>query len=108
MWSRCGPTLELKKTLGEKGRLLGGLQDLGDGGGELAPGALFAFELLAAGAGQLVILCAAIIFRGAPTGFDPSAALAAMQCGIERALLDLQYVLRDLLDALGNGPAVLR
>ena len=31
-----------------------------------------------------------------------------MQCGIERALLNLQYVLGDLLDTLGNGPAVLR
>src|SRR6266446_788596 len=98
----------LKKRAGEQRRLLSGAQNLGDGGGELAPGAFFAFELFAACGGEVVILGAAIVFGGAPAGFDPAATFEAMQRGIEGALLNLQNVLGGLLDALGDGPAVLR
>src|SRR5262249_9282139 len=31
-----------------------------------------------------------------------------MKCGIQRSLVDLEHVLRHLLDALGDRPAVLR
>ena len=41
-------------------------------------------------------------------GFDPTAALKTMESRVHRALLDLQDAARDLLDALRNGPAVLR
>src|SRR6267154_6069475 len=71
---------------------LRGLQDLGYGAGQFAPGVFFGRELLAAAARELVVFGAAIVFRGAPAGFDPAAAFQAMQRRVQRALLDLQDV----------------
>src|SRR5207302_4811035 len=62
----------------------------------------------AAGARELVVLCAAIVVGRTPRGTDPSAALEPMQCRVERALWNLKRVARDLVDALGNPPAVHR
>ena len=56
--------------------------------------------------GQVVVLGAAAELRDLPLGLDPSLVLEAMQGGVERALVDLQHVLGDLLDALGDRPAV--
>ena len=46
--------------------------------------------------------------RDGPLGFDPALVLEAMERRVERALVDLQDVLGDLLDALRDRPAVQR
>ena len=89
-------------------RALGGSKDLGHGGGEFHPGVSFQFELAASGLGEFVILGAAIVVRSTPLWFDPATALESMKRGVEGALLDLEDIAGDLLDALGDGPAVQR
>ncbi len=39
---------------------------------------------------------------------NPTAALKAVQSGIQRTLLNAEHIAGDLLDAFRNGPAVLR
>src|SRR3954462_2409722 len=63
-------------------------------------------ELTAARRGEVVILGAAAQLRNFPLGLDPALVLETMEGRIERALVDLQDVSRNLLDALGDGPAV--
>src|SRR5438270_28078 len=87
---------------------LGSFEYLFDGDGELAPCVGFAIELLAAHAGEFVILGTAIVVRGAPFRPDPAAALETMQRRVQRPLLDAQNFTGDLLYSLGNSPAVLR
>jgi len=41
-------------------------------------------------------------------GGDPTTAFQPVQSRIERALLNPQHLARDLLDTLGNGPAMQR
>ena len=94
--------------IGEHGGTSGVFQYLGDGRGEFLPAVGFDFELFAAGAGELVILRAAVVLRCAPTGLDPATALEAMEGGIKRTLLDAEDIARYLLDAFRDGPAVLR
>jgi hypothetical protein len=89
-------------------KALGSSEDLGHGGGELDPGVPFQFELPASRLGEFVILGAAIVFRSTPLRFDPAAALESMECRVEGALLDVEDIAGDLLDALGDGPAVQR
>jgi hypothetical protein len=79
-----------------------------DCGRQAIPIGGFLFELSAAGGSKRVEASAAAGFGLARFGFDPAVKLKAMQCGIEGALLDLQDLAGDLLDALGDGPAVLR
>src|SRR5947207_4736989 len=88
--------------------LLSGLQDLRDRGSKLAPGTFFAFQLLVPKPRQLIKLGAAIVFRRAPACFDPAFALQAMQRGIQGALLYEKSLAGDLMNALRDGPAVLR
>jgi hypothetical protein len=45
-------------------------------------------------------------FGGLPISFQPAATLQAVQRRIERALPDLERVLRDLLEALDKGVSV--
>src|SRR5205823_6648491 len=68
----------------------------------------FGLEPFATGARELVVLRASIVVGRAPRGADPSAALEPMQRRVQRALWDLKRFARDLLDALGNPPAVHR
>src|SRR3954470_15920950 len=79
-----------------------------DGGGEAVPGFRLSRELLLTRAGELVVLGAPIVVGGAPFGADPSASLEAMEGGVERPLRDLQRGARDLLNALGDRPSMLR
>jgi hypothetical protein len=58
--------------------------------------------------GQLVVLRATVIVGSAPARFDPAAALEAVEGRIKRTLLDAENLARDLLDAFGDGPAMLR
>src|ERR1700751_1222557 len=68
-------------------------------------GLLFA-EVFPARCCQGIIFCAAIIFRFAPFGANPSLMLETMQRGIECALIHLEDIVRNLPDSLGNSPAV--
>src|ERR687891_1703351 len=63
-------------------------------------------ELTAARRGKVVILGAAAQLRDLPLGLDPALVLETMEGRIERALVDLQDVSGNLLDPLGDGPAV--
>ena len=55
---------------------------------------------------QPVVLRAPAELRHRPFGLDPALVLEAVQGRVERALVDLQHVLGDLLDAFGDRPAV--
>src|SRR4249920_2838863 len=84
------------------------VEQQGHGSGECAPRAGLRLELLATAARQRIELGFPVVLRGAPLGLDRALALEAMQRRIERSLLHAQRILRDLLDAIGDGPAVLR
>jgi len=83
------------------------LHDEIDGGRETVPVGEFFFELDAARGGEGVKLGDAAGFRFGALAPDPALLFEAMEGGVEGALLDLEDVLGDLLDALGDGPAVL-
>ena len=68
----------------------------------------FCKQLFAAGSRQRVELRLAIVIRGAPLGRNPSALFQAQQCRVERALIELEQIFRDLLNALRNAVAVQR
>ena len=65
-------------------------------------------QLPAAGCGESVVLGPSAELRDGPLGFDPALVLEAMERRVERALVDLQDVLGDLLDAVRDRPAVHR
>src|SRR4051812_19430466 len=88
--------------------LLRGPQHLAHGGGQFLPRFLLNLKLAASALRELVKLCFTIIFGSAPLRIDPSAALQAVQRGIERALLNAQQVAGHLLNALRYSPAVER
>src|ERR671919_2030070 len=77
-----------------------------DGVGHALPFPRFDSELTAARRGEVVILGAAAQLRDLPLGLDPALVLETMESRIKGALIDLQDVLGNLLDALGDGPAV--
>ena len=57
---------------------------------------------------QLVVLGAPVVVGHVPLGLDPAATFEPVKRGIERALLHLQDVAGNLMDAFGDRPAVLR
>src|SRR3954451_17264593 len=63
-------------------------------------------EAAAARFGQRVELHLAAVVRLAPLGLDPALLLEPVERRVQRALLHLQLFLRDLLDALADGPAM--
>src|ERR1051326_2807213 len=65
-------------------------------------------EAPAARRGQRVELRLAPAVGRAPLGFDPPLLLERVERRVERSLLHLQLVFRDLLDALRDRPAMLR
>ena len=79
-----------------------------DGGRQPLPVGGFAFELAAARAGQRVELRSPIVLALLPLGGDPAVLLELVQRRIERAVADLQHVVRDLPQALADGKAVQR
>jgi len=83
------------------------LHDEIDRGGEAVPVGGFFFELEAAGGSEAVELGDAAGFGFGALALDPAFLLEAVERGIKRTLLDLQYVAGDLFDALGDGPAML-
>src|ERR1700676_2050352 len=84
------------------------LDDVGDGGGEAIPVGGFEIELASAEAGEGIKFGAAIVFAGAPFGFDPAFLLEFVERGIEGAVADLQDFPGDLLQADTDGEAVER
>ena len=79
-----------------------------DGRGHALPLAGFHRQLPASGWREPVVLRPPAQLRDGPLGFDPALVLEAMERRIQRALVDLQDVLGDLLDALRDRPAVQR
>ena len=63
-------------------------------------------ELFASGRGQFVITGFAIVIGHAPFRRDPPLSFQTVKGGIKRSLLDVQNVLRHLLDPIGDGEAV--
>src|SRR5262249_17634495 len=70
------------------------------------PASLLFRELTAARGGERGVSCAAGVFPGLPRRADEAPPLAPGERGIERALIELEHVLRPLLEALGDPPAV--
>src|SRR5690348_3324352 len=87
---------------------LGSFEHMSNGGRQFAPGVFLDLELVSSGLRQLVVLRMPAVFSHGPFGLDPAAPLQAMQRRVERALFDAQHVFGNLLNALRNGPAVLR
>jgi hypothetical protein len=65
-------------------------------------------EALQTRLGQAVLFRAPILFRHSPGGFDQALILQAVKCRIERSLLNLQHLARQLADASRNRPSVQR
>src|SRR5437868_4113661 len=86
-------------------RLDGG-HDRVDRGRKPPPARRLVRELSFTGAREMVELRLAIVLRCPPLGGDPASILEAMQRGVERALVHLQDIARDLLNPLGYPPAV--
>src|ERR1700728_635091 len=86
--------------------LLRGLKNECDGFGKPVTGFFFRSELVAAFGGEAIEAGLAIVFRFTPIGGDPAALFQSMESGIERALLNLEHVGRDLPDTLGDAVAV--
>src|SRR5438309_4233888 len=76
--------------------------------GHALPTPGFCEQLLASSARQRVKLRLAVILRSAPFRNNPAALLEPQQGRIERALVELEQVFRNLLDTLGNAVAVQR
>src|SRR5438105_908010 len=79
-----------------------------NGGREASPLLRLFAELLSAGSGELIEARASSQLGHAPRRSDPSLLLDAMEGGVEGTLIDLKHVLRELLDTLGDRPAVAR
>ena len=84
------------------------LHHAADGRGHALPLAGFDRQLPAPGWREPVVLRPPAQLRDGPLGVDPALVLEAMERRVERALVDLQDVLGDLLDALRDRPAVQR
>src|SRR5262249_16236001 len=76
------------------------------GGGQPLPVLGLFRKLLAPKRRQTIEPGAASQPGDAPFGLDPALMVQTMKRGIKRALIHLQDVLRNLLDALGDVPAV--
>src|SRR5262245_13056243 len=59
-----------------------------------------------AGCGEAVVLGSAVVVRSAPFGLEQTLVLEPIQRGVERALLDRQRLVRDLLNAQQHAVAV--
>src|SRR5215469_9286793 len=80
----------------------------GHGTNQAGPTIGFFAQSLAAGGGELVELGPAVVFRGAPTGFEQPLTHQAEQRRIKCALFDEQRATGNLLDAQQNPVTVKR
>src|SRR5262249_2285766 len=83
-----------------------GVKEAGEDGGRLIPFAGFFLELLAAGAGQLVELGFAVVFRYAPFRGDVAVLLEFKEGRVERTVVDREQISAGLLNAAGDAVAV--
>src|SRR5207248_726245 len=81
-------------------------QDKSHGGGEALPLLDFVAKRLASLFGKAVVTRAAIVLGGLPVALDPAAMLESLEGWVERALIDLEAALGDLLDAESDSPPV--
>src|SRR5262245_14793434 len=81
-------------------------EDACDGRRQSPPLVGFLLQIPAASAGERIELCAASQFAGLPFGGDPAGQFELVERGVERAVADLQVVVRDLFEPLADGPAV--
>jgi hypothetical protein len=88
-------------------RVLGTFDYQIDGVREPAPAFPFSFELGAAGGGKCVELGLTATVGFGPSGLYPALLLQPVKRGIERPLLYLQDLIRNLLNTLRNCPAML-
>src|SRR5579864_2836033 len=101
-------SLENKVRRSDISGLLCARKQLGNYRRHALPAFGFSSELFFAGACQRVVAGAAIVFRSAPLGRNPAALFEAQECGVERALIQLEKVFGNLLDALGDTVTVKR
>ena len=84
----------------------GGAKHAVDGGRAALPFRDLGAELSAPFGGDAVVACAPIVLAGAPFGADPSAAQHRLQRWIERPLVDVEDVVRDLAQPEREPPSV--
>src|SRR5271165_5319602 len=89
-------------------RLLGRGEKPRQDGRCLLPISGFLLNLLLSRSGQLVILCSAIVLRGAPVRGDVALLLELEQRGIQRSVVEGEQVAAGLLNAPGNAVAMER
>ena len=82
------------------------LEDERHGFGEPFPLVDFFAECFATELGERVVACAPIVFGGLPIALDPAAVLESLERRIERALIDVEASVGDLLDAKSDAPPV--
>src|SRR5262249_50491623 len=87
-------------------RLCGGIEDAGDGVGQLRPARTLGQQMLPAGVGEPIDSDALFVLGEVPLGGDQLLAFQAMECGIERAGVDLQDVVRIGTDRLADAITV--
>src|SRR5207302_1361147 len=85
-----------------------GLERAPDREGDALPAFRLGLQLPAPGARQLVVLRAPLVLGVAPLGGEPTLFFQAIERGKQRAGLDDERAVRDLLDAAGDPEAVLR
>src|SRR5688500_10632272 len=78
------------------------------GADEAAPALELGAERATSGRGEGVVLRAAVVLGDVPVARDPALFLEALEGGVERALAHLERIARELLDSLGDSPAVHR
>jgi hypothetical protein len=85
----------------------GHFEDAAYSGGHPRPGFGFEFELFAAFAGEAIEAGAPAKLGDGPLGRDPALVFQAMERRVKGPLIDAKYILRNLLNSLGNRPSVL-
>src|SRR6185503_3797806 len=81
---------------------LRGLPNLGDCEHQSVPACLFGLELFSSGACEFVELRFAPGVVYIPTRRDPAFLFDAIECGIQRSLLDIQHFVGELANTLNN------
>src|SRR5262249_55712813 len=72
------------------------VNDLGDGARVQIPARHASAEMRAPSGGERVVLRTPLVLGEPPLRFDEAAMLHAMQCRIQRAVFDLEYLVRGL------------
>src|SRR5215472_7185041 len=98
------------RSLRRKRRMSGGLHYTRNRCGQSLPIVRFRDQGFAPTRRQAIVFRPPIVFRWPPFGINQAVQLQAVQGGVERAFLDAQHLLRDLLNRLGDpvpvhGPA---